>query len=604
MKNLKVTQKLMVSFGLILVLAIVIGIVGIFGQRSLSDSASSMYDSTEPLPELLTAVEAFQKIRVEAREAIIYTGNATQLKTIEARLHTDYADLEAAMNHYSESLATQEAKDKFNATMKDYENFKAKIDEVMLDAEESMDAEQLKALLTQATQLSDNVSTGLHDLINTRVKYIKDIDDSTVDLSNKMLIIIIGVIIVVAVVAVALAIYVSNLICPPLKALNSYMKRAGGTGEITFTPDEQKVIAGCSNVHDEIGETITNTSAFISHVTGIASILQQVASGDLTADVRMLSNQDVMGNSLQKMISNLNHMFSEINKASMQVTQGSSQISDGAQALASGSTEQAATIQQLSSSISEIATRTKENANMADSAAQLAGNIKKNAENSSDQMKQMIAAVNDINQANQSIGQVIKVIDDIAFQTNILALNAAVEAARAGAHGKGFAVVAEEVRSLAAKSAESAKNTGVLISNSLEKAQLGTKIAGETSDSLDKILDEISESNRINSQIAQASEDQSIAISQINTAISGVTQVVQQNSATAEQSAAASEEMSGQAAVLEDLISKFRLKNSGGGFYGGGGAPQISLGAPTKPALSSSSSQGQFSLPNSGSSKY
>jgi methyl-accepting chemotaxis protein len=182
------------------------------------------------------------------------------------------------------------------------------------------------------------------------------------------------------------------------------------------------------------------------------------------------------------------------------------------------------------------------------------------AEKGSAQMDEMMVAVKEINQSSQSISKVIKVIDDIAFQTNILALNAAVEAARAGQHGKGFAVVAEEVRNLAAKSAEAAKDTSGLIASSMEKAELGAKIAEETASSLAEIVSGINESNQLVSDIALSSEAQSHGISEVNSGIDQVAAVVQMNSATAQESAASSIELSGQSDVLEDVIGRFNLK--------------------------------------------
>jgi len=285
-----------------------------------------------------------------------------------------------------------------------------------------------------------------------------------------------------------------------------------------------------------------------------------IADGDLTVDIELLSEADTIGKSLQKMIDSLNSMFGDINATTIHVSSGSKQIAAGAQALAQGVTEQAATVEQLSASISALSSQTKDNASMADRASVLADTIKLNAEKGNRQMGEMMAAVNEINQASQSINKVIKVIDDIAFQTNILALNAAVEAARAGQHGKGFAVVAEEVRNLAAKSAEAAKDTGGLIANSMEKADLGSRIAEETAASLTDIVSGINESSQLVSDIAKSSEGQSHDIQQINSGINQVAQVVQQNSATAQESAAASAEMSGQSGMLQELISQFKLK--------------------------------------------
>ena len=381
-----------------------------------------------------------------------------------------------------------------------------------------------------------------------------------ITLGNQLLLIAIVLAVIAVAAGVAIAIYLVRSISRPLFVLSEFMKKAGTTGDITLTRKDTEVIGKYAESRDELGQTIANCSAFVQHIGSVAKELETIADGDLSHEVQTLSDTDQMGHSLKKMADSLNSIFSEINTSTAQVSTSSKQVADGAQSLAQGATEQAASIEQLSSSISEIADRTKENAAIADKTSKLAATIKENAEKGSHQMDEMIIAVNDINEASKNISKIIKTIDDIAFQTNILALNAAVEAARAGQHGKGFAVVAEEVRNLASKSAEAAKDTGNMIQNSAEKAQLGTRIAGETANSLKEIVTGINESNQLIAEIANSSEQQSLGISEINTGIDQVAQVVQQNSATAEQSAAASEEMSGQSDMLQQLIVSFKLR--------------------------------------------
>ncbi|MDR0491188.1 MAG: methyl-accepting chemotaxis protein [Oscillospiraceae bacterium] len=364
------------------------------------------------------------------------------------------------------------------------------------------------------------------------------------------------------VVGILLSVTIPKSIVKPLGLLTIFMKKASTTGDITLEKQDEELIGRLSDGKHEIAQCLGACTSFVGRILDVSAALETISHKDLSSEFSLLSEKDTMGQSLNMMLNNFNTIFNEINDSTAHVATGSKQIADGAQALAQGSTEQAASVQELSSSISAIAQKTKENAALAERSAVLANTIKSGAENGSRQMDEMMAAVKEINQASHDISKVIKVIDDIAFQTNILALNAAVEAARAGAAGKGFAVVAEEVRNLAAKSAEAAKNTGGLITNSIEKAELGSRIAGATAASLAEIVSGISESSKIASDIAISSDEQYAGITQINIGVDQVAQVVQLNSATAEESAAASEEMSEQSKILEKLITEFKLKNS------------------------------------------
>ena len=209
--------------------------------------------------------------------------------------------------------------------------------------------------------------------------------------------------------------------------------------------------------------------------------------------------------------------------------------------------------------MSEIAEHTKNNATEADQANQLVHSVKEMAVTGNGEMRSMIDAMNDINESSMSISKIIKVIDDIAFQTNMLALNAAVEAARAGEAGKGFAVVAEEVRDLAAKSTAAASETADLIETSIAKVNHGTGLVDRTAKSLNEIVLSIDKIVDLIADIASASNNQATAVAQINQAIGQVSQVVQTNSATSEECAAASEELSSQAAALRTLMSSYKL---------------------------------------------
>ena len=563
MKNLKVSQKLILGFMIVVVLAIIVGMIGIIGMDSINKADDALYnENVVALSAMGDIREALQAQIVQIRSMALNAGNTEKIRDIkgvlsslEAEMESFFAIYEGTITDTSAERAYFEAKDLYKNGFFD---IKQRVQQASLISIEAA----YDVIYDPSVQvIRDTMVNAFYDSMGQNDEWALSSVNNNTSLFWTMLITSVVVLALTIAIALFLAFYISSLISKPLKPLAAFMSKAGSTGDIVLDPADIEVIGKYALVKDEIGQAIQGAASFVEHVGRIADKLKAVANGDLTIDVQLLSDADTMGQSVRTMVDSLNQMFTEIQHSTDQVSTGANQISDGAQALAQGTTEQAASIEQLSSSMAEISQRTKENATTADEASKLSASIKEDAEKGMQQMDGMINAVKEINDASHSIGAIIKTIDDIAFQTNILALNAAVEAARAGQHGKGFAVVAEEVRNLASKSAQAAKDTSDIIQDTIEKTDLGSRLAGETAASLNEIATGISESNRLVAEIAVSSEEQSESISQINIGINQVSQVVQQNSATAQQSAAASQQMSSQSSMLKQLTTQFKLKD-------------------------------------------
>ncbi len=370
------------------------------------------------------------------------------------------------------------------------------------------------------------------------------------------------IIIICVLISCSLGVYIVLSIVKPIGKLNRVTQTlAEGNLDAEVDLDSNDEIGQLAK---SMGVLIERLKTYIQYIDEISYLLEEIGRGNLKLTFQNSFEGDFwkVKQALISTADMLNDTLMQINIAAEQVANGSEQVASGAQALSQGATEQASAIQELSASMNEVSDHSSKTAKNAEEAKAISVASANAINRGKEQMDEMVRSMEEISSTSNEIGKIIKAIEDIAFQTNILALNAAVEAARAGDAGKGFAVVADEVRNLAGKSAESAKNTAVLIEKSVRAVELGVNHVNETAEALADVVKNAEKSTQIIQYIADASEEQAASIAQVNIGVEQIAVVVQTNSATAEESAAASEELSGQSLMLKELIGKFKLKDS------------------------------------------
>lgn len=443
---------------------------------------------------------------------------------------------------------------------------KAKSDALAVQEQSTMDVAQ-SGNLDKARRMLFHVEyeSGRVAVIDALSEFEDIINTQAVEQMNQAQFVTNSLIVVMILLAVLMAVFSSislllshfKIIRPIIKVKDAMMTVAGGD----FS---QSLDMKADNT--EVGQLVYATTAVTQTnrdiIGEISSVLTQMSNGNLAVE-----HSDYPGDfaaiktALNRIIVSFNQMLGNVRTASDQVAAGATQVADSSMALSQGATEQASAMEELASAFEDVSSHTQYNADFANQANHLAAIAKDGAVHGNAQMHDMVRTMEEIGESSSDISRIIRVIDDIAFQTNILALNAAVEAARAGQYGKGFAVVADEVRSLAARSASAAKETTDMIQDSIDKVAEGTQIAHETASALSQIVDSVEQVAVLVGNIAGASNEQALSIAQINQGMMQVSQVVQTNSATSEEGAAASEELSSQAALLKGEVEQYKLKN-------------------------------------------
>jgi methyl-accepting chemotaxis protein len=551
--NLKIAAKLIIGFLVVAIIAAVVGIIGLINITRINEADTQLFEhNTLGVYYAGVSNASFERLRYNALKLTTVNTDEEEADCI-AKIEELCSKVDGSSQQYVNTIEHEEDIAFFEEMRLDWEEYKGYMQEVIKYNNAGEDSKAKDVILIDSDEIGDELRTDFTSLMENNEADARQRSLMNDTLASKAIITMAVVIAFGVLISIVLGICISHIISNPiLQIMKAADKLALGDVDVSIKSDSK----------DEIGSLVTSFGKMIENIRNQALSAEKIAAGDLTIQVPISSANDLLGNKLSEMVRKNNEVLSNIYVASEQVAVGSKQVSDSSILLAQGASEQSSTIEELTASIEEISSQTELNAHNANRANELAEDAKSNAKQGNSQMQEMLKAMDEINESSTNISKVIKVIDDIAFQTNILALNAAVEAARAGQHGKGFAVVAEEVRNLAARSASAAKETTEMIEGSIKKSEGGTKIARNTAQALDKIVDGIEQVAELVNDIASASSEQSLGIQQINQGIIQVSQVVQSNSATSEESAAASEELSSQAELLKETVNQFKINKN------------------------------------------
>lgn len=554
MKNRKVGSKILFSFIITLVLSLVmmcIAIRTILNIRSdYTNLLSTQVAITDAVQESESEVNAIAR---QLRDMALFGYNPTTASKIEDSITAIDESLQTIQKLYT---GTDGLDDSYIQKVQDWQSAFTDIDNALQSGNITL-AQQL--IQTECTPKLESAVEAGHSLMNQVTSEVTRVSDLAMSSSTRDIIILVILVVITAAVGISLNLYVVNSIVRPLRKAEEAVV-AFSQGDLSHALEYES--------GDEIGGICdaVRTSQDILHNTieDIVTITKNLADGNLSAS----TTQDYPGElapikeNIEYLLSQLNDTMSSMLQAADQVAAGADQVSNGSQALAQGSTQQASAVEELSATINDLDHSAQENTHTAKTAKEKADQAADQVRVSNERMQEMRKAMGEILTGQKDIGKIIETIENIAFQTNILALNAAVEAARAGSAGKGFAVVADEVRNLASKSDSAAKQTKKLIESSMSAVERGGELAEDVDVNMQKTVEYASVAIEYMERLAERTIAEAEAIAQLTTGVDQISAVVQTNSATSEQSAAASQELSSQAVMMKQMVQHFRLKGT------------------------------------------
>ncbi|MBP0964762.1 MAG: HAMP domain-containing protein [Oscillospiraceae bacterium] len=556
MKNLKLKHKFTIAFTILNVLIFIVSMIGVLSVNYVyarySDFHDTTYVETMSAMEMERSIESAEKYIASAIAEKDYTVSRKILVSAQEQLDildSKFAEISAA---YPDEPLVEDVRKYLDKSLK--------VKDSIFQRVENDDMETASMLFFGDYQPAiENASKSVSELTDKLVaESLVQYEQAGSAVTNCALVLIVLCVISISV-GVTMAVYLGKIIRVPMEnARDAALRMADGdfTAEVTHVSKDEvgQLCDAMRNLREKTNGVISDT----------VRCLGEMADGNLCVE----TNADYVGNyanikdAFTRMESKVSDTMRKIDNAAELVATESEQVSSSSQVLSQGATEQASSIQQLAASIAVVADQVESNAKLAEESKEITYAAGENLEKGRNHMRDAVAAMGEISRSSAEIGTIIKTIEDIAFQTNILALNAAVEAARAGAAGKGFAVVADEVRNLASKSAEASNSTAKLIEESIEAVGRGTEIVTKASELIDTTFEGARKSAESITHISKYCSEQAVAIEQIKEGVNQVSAVVQMNTATSEECAASSEELSGQAGILKGLVQTFKLDGS------------------------------------------